>query len=99
MSEGKSTDIKIQQLLPFQTALQVLSYTDRTYTDRSTGKQQITDFQCYKLTDIRYDIVYLEKHVRRTAILYLFTVNQQVEVQILNILISVYGDKFSDSGR
>ena len=99
MFEGQSTDIKIQQLLPFQIALQVLSYTDRPYTDRSACKQQITDFQGNKLTDIRYDIVYFEKHVRRTSILHFFTVNQQIEVQILNILISVYGDKFSDSGR
>ena len=43
--------------------------------------------------------IYLEKHICCTATLYFFTVDQQIEVQILNIFIMLYRNKSPNSSR
>ena len=79
MNKKDQRNIEIQQFFLFQITLQTLSDTNRTYTDRSPSKEQVTDFQRYKLADISDNIIYLEKHICCTATLYFFTVDQQIE--------------------
>ena len=77
----------------------MLSDTDRTYTGRRTRKQEISDFKRHKTADISNDIVYLEKHICRTATLHFLTVNQEIKIQVLDILIAIYRNKSTNSSR
>ena len=67
MNKKRSTNIEIQQFFSLQITLQTLSDTNRTYTHRSPSKEQVTNFQSYKLAYISDYIIYLEKHICRTA--------------------------------
>ena len=89
MNKKRSTNIEIQQFFSLQITLQTLSDTNRTYTHRSPSKEQITNFQSYKLAYISDYIICLEKHICRTTALHFLTVDQQMKVKILNILIAV----------
>ena len=52
MNKKRSTNIEIQQFFSLQITLQTLSDTNRTYTHRSPSKEQVTNFQSYKLAYI-----------------------------------------------
>ena len=69
MNKKRSTNIEIQQFFSLQITLQTLSDTNRTYTHRSPSKEQVTNFQSYKLAYISDYIIYLEKHICRTTAL------------------------------
>ena len=99
MNKKRSTNIEIQQFFSLQITLQTLSDTNRTYTHRSPSKEQVTNFQSYKLAYISDYIIYLEKHICRTTALHFLTVDQQMKVKILNILIVLHRNKSSNSSR
>ena len=63
MNKKRSTNIEIQQFFSLQITLQTLSDTNRTYTHRSPSKEQVTNFQSYKLAYISDYIIYLENHI------------------------------------
>jgi len=77
----------------------MLSYLYRTYACGSSRKQQVAYFQRHKAADVCNDLIHFEKHIRRTPFLHFFTVNQQIEVQMPDILVTVYRNKISDSRR
>lgn len=58
----------------------MLTDADGPYSGRGTCKQQITNLQSHKTTDIGYYIIYLEKHVCRIATLYFTTVYIEMEI-------------------
>ena len=99
MNKKRSTNIEIQQFFSLQITLQTLSDTNRTYTGRRTRKQEISDFKRHKTADISDYIIYLEKHICRTTALHFLTVDQQMKVKILNILIVLHRNKSSNSSR
>lgn len=91
--------MEIQQFLPFEVSLQVLSYADGPYTDGSAGEQQVANLQRAELADVGDDFIDLEQHVCRVSALHSLSVNVQMEVQVLYVHKFFGGDEGSQYGR
>lgn len=91
--------MEVQQLLPFEVSLQVLSYADGPYTDGSTCEQQVANLQRAELADVGDDFIHLEQHVCRVSALHGLSVNVQMEVQVLYVRKLLGGDEGSQYGR
>src|SRR3712207_1974924 len=93
------TNVEVEQFFLLEVSLQMLTYTDRAYSRGSTRKQQVTDFQRYKMADISNQVIDFEKHIRRASALYLLPVYGQVKIQRSDIPITRHRHKRPDSRR
>ena len=72
--------MKVEYLSIFQITLQVVVNLHRTATSRTTRIEQVACLQREVLADVRDNLIHLVEHIARTAFLYIFTIDVEMEI-------------------
>ena len=90
--------MKVEYLSIFQITLQVVVNLHRTATSRTTRIEQVACLQREVLADVRDNLIHLVEHIARTAFLYIFTIDVEMEMDGLDVTELLDIHPFADSG-